>query len=344
MVSPVTNYKKIETSIVEKMGQFFLFIGNSIVSFFRFVIQKGKQRFTVMFIPHSEKKIVNFHISIFSLVFLGVLLVVLIIGFFVLSTYFAGSRAKYTEVSMDLEKSKSSIDKFEDEIKRLIRSSESLKENMGALIKVFGKQRPDVQVYRGLGGDLSTMSENYDFERDSAQLTEIRELMSYLDSIQEPISEITQFIQRQMALLVDTPNLWPVAGRIGNITAYFGPEEHPFKKNFRLHTGVDIAWGRGTPIIATANGTVENIGYQPTGLGLNVTLRHKYGFKTVYGHMNKTIVERGQYVERGQVIGYMGSTGLSTGPHVHYEVWIGEQLVDPMYYLDMNTELEEKIK
>jgi len=340
-VSPVNNYKRIEAGIVEKMGQFFIFIWNSIVTFFRFIYQKGKQRFTVMFIPHSEKKIVNFHISIFSLVFLGVLMVILIIGFFVLSTYFAGSKAKYIEISADLEQSKTNNEKYEDEIKRLSRSAGDVKQLMAELFKVFGKKTVESVFYKGRGGDLATMNENYNFDKESAQLTELRELMSYLNSIQEPISEITQFIKRQMALLVDTPNLWPVMSKMGNITAYFGPELHPFTNSFRLHNGVDIAWARGTPVVATANGTIENISFQPTGLGLNIEIRHKYGFKTIYGHFAKTIVERGQYVERGTVIGYMGSSGLSTGPHVHYEVWMGEQVVDPMHYLDMNTEIVE---
>lgn len=340
-MSPAHNYKKLENKLIEKLIKFFHLIGSSCVSFFRFLIQKGKQRFTVMFIPHSEKKIVNFHISIFSLIFIGVLLVVLVVAFFGFSTYFAGAKTQYDNISRELELNKSSLEKFDEEIKHLVRSSESVKNGMKELFQVFEKNGEDFFSNKGLGGDLQTMRENNNPDFYSSRLNELREMRNYWDRIQPNIQEIIRSIERQKELLISTPNRWPVISdygiRVGRITSTFGPEMHPFKRNFRLHNGIDIAYSRGTRIIATANGTIENIGYAVSGLGHYIVIRHeKYGFKTKYGHLEKILVNRGKYVKQGDIIGYMGSSGLSTGPHLHYEVWIGEQVVDPMQYLEIS--------
>lgn len=343
-VSPTDNYKKAESKVVEKMGGFFKLIGVSIINFFKFIIQKGKQRFTIMFIPHSEKKIVNFHISIFLLVFMSALVIVMFVGFFAYSTYFSGSKEKFNEVTLELEEYKGNIDNFENEVKDLTRSALALKKQMNELLKELGKEVTDSLSYTGEGGDLSRWNLNNDVENSSPQLTELREFRKYVDNIIEPLEKIDSFFERQKELLVNIPNLWPVKGGLGRLTAYFGPEEHPFTHTFRLHNAVDIAWTKGTPLVSTADGVVEAISYNANGLGNNVTIRHKYGFVTRYGHLEKSIVQRGQRVKRGSVIGYMGSTGLSTGPHIHYEVWIGDQVVDPIRFLDMNKEIVDKIR
>ena len=109
-----------------------------------------------------------------------------------------------------------------------------------------------------------------------------------------------------------------------------------------LHKGIDIAWGYGVPIVATANGKVQKIDNDPMGLGWYIVLRHNYGFHTRYGHFDRIIVQKGQEVRRGQIIGYMGSSGLSTGPHLHYEVGIGSQVVDPEQFLSIRSPLIRK--
>jgi murein DD-endopeptidase MepM/ murein hydrolase activator NlpD len=127
----------------------------------------------------------------------------------------------------------------------------------------------------------------------------------------------------------NAPSLWPV---VGPITSSFGERQDPFNGEGAFHAGVDISSSFGEPIRATADGTVEMAG-MASGYGREIVIDHGYGIKTVYGHMSGFAVTTGQQVSRGQVIGYVGMTGRSTGPHVHYEVRIRNTPVNPHKYL-----------
>jgi len=172
-------------------------------------------------------------------------------------------------------------------------------------------------------------------------LSDLRSLRTYLDNSIGPLQEIHKVLAAQRALLVDIPSLWPLKGARGNVTNDWGFSRHPFTGVAYLHKGIDIAWGPGTPIVATANGKVQRIDNDEMGLGLYLVLRHNYGFHTRYGHLDRVVVRMGQEVRRGQVIGYMGSSGLSTGPHLHYEVGIGTNVVDPKQFLSIRSPLIE---
>jgi murein DD-endopeptidase MepM/ murein hydrolase activator NlpD len=114
-------------------------------------------------------------------------------------------------------------------------------------------------------------------------------------------------------------------------TSGFGMRRHPIVHRYRMHTGVDWAAPRGTPIMAAGDGIVEKIGRR-SGYGRSITLKHLHGYETTYNHMSGYAkgLKRGDEVQQGQVIGYIGSTGLSTGPHLHYEVRVNGRFVDPM--------------
>ena len=119
---------------------------------------------------------------------------------------------------------------------------------------------------------------------------------------------------------------WPVAGRI---TSGFGYRIHPILRFARLHKGVDFGAGTGTPIVAAADGQVSAAGWAG-GYGRQVRIAHADGLATSYSHMSSIVAEPGSYVRRGQLIGYVGSSGLSTGPHLHYEVYRHGQAVNPL--------------
>ena len=122
------------------------------------------------------------------------------------------------------------------------------------------------------------------------------------------------------------PSIWPTTGVISSPYGlrWGGSDFHP---------GMDIANDMGTPIVATADGTVEYAGWNSGGYGNMVDINHGNGIMTRYGHASQVVVSTGQSVKRGQVIAYMGSTGFSTGPHVHYEVHVNGQRVNPISYL-----------
>ena len=120
--------------------------------------------------------------------------------------------------------------------------------------------------------------------------------------------------------------LWPVAGRI---TSGFGYRRHPILQFARMHRGVDFGAGWGSPIVAAADGQIAAAGWAG-GYGRQVRIAHAGGIATSYSHMSSIVAEPGSHVRRGQLIGYVGSSGLSTGPHLHYEVHRGGQAVNPL--------------
>ncbi len=134
--------------------------------------------------------------------------------------------------------------------------------------------------------------------------------------------------------LIDAPSLWPV---VGPVTSSFGEREDPFNGEGAFHAGIDISAHFGEPIHATGDGIVETAA-MGNGYGREVVIDHGHGIKTLYGHMSGFAVAAGDQVRRGQVIGYIGLTGRSTGPHVHYEVRIQNIPVNPHKYLRMTMD------
>jgi Peptidase family M23 len=149
-------------------------------------------------------------------------------------------------------------------------------------------------------------------------------------SLTEPhLNEAVRELEDLRALDQALPNLWPTDGRI---TSGFGWRRSPFGHAWRFHSGLDIATIRGTPIYAAAAGKVMLAGYN-SGYGRMVEIDHGFGISTLYGHCNTLEVRPGQHVEPGDLIATVGSTGRSTGPHLHFEVRLDGHPVDPLDYL-----------
>ncbi len=139
---------------------------------------------------------------------------------------------------------------------------------------------------------------------------------------------------QQQGILNQIPNGWPITNK--GVTGKFGWREHPILKRKEFHPGIDLAASIGTPIYAPASGVVEFSGYSHNGYGYNVILLHNFGFKSVYAHMTrKDVVKAGDFVNKGDLIGYTGNTGLSTGPHLHYEVRFINKTLEPLYFLNL---------
>ena len=129
--------------------------------------------------------------------------------------------------------------------------------------------------------------------------------------------------------LASAPSLWPIEGRI---MSTFGERNDPFNGEGAFHRGVDISGGYGQAILAPADGVVEEAEMR-NGYGRTVVLNHGHGYSTLFGHMSGFAVTVGQHVQRGDVIGYVGQSGRSTGPHVHYEVHINDVPVNPHKFM-----------
>jgi len=146
-------------------------------------------------------------------------------------------------------------------------------------------------------------------------------------------TEITDMVKNKEKLLKAIPAIQPVSNKnLNRVASGFGYRVDPLYKDYRLHAGLDFAAPSGTPIYATADGVVQAAGFNTDGYGNKVVINHGYGYQTLYGHMVRVKAKVGQRVTRGEVIGYIGSTGKSTGPHCHYEVIKRGTKVDPVYY------------
>ncbi len=145
----------------------------------------------------------------------------------------------------------------------------------------------------------------------------------------EKYNEAEQELQNLEDRLDHTPSIWPTKGWFSR---GYGMKDDPFTGYKQLHRGIDVANYNGTPIIAAAEGKVTKTGSFGR-MGKMITIDHGYGFVTRYGHLSSIDVKRGQRVKRGDVIGKMGSTGYSTGPHLHYEVWRNGKVLNPMNYI-----------
>ena len=145
--------------------------------------------------------------------------------------------------------------------------------------------------------------------------------------------EIGTMVKNKEKLLKAIPAIQPVSNKnLNRIASGFGYRIDPLYKDVRLHAGLDFTAPSGTPIYATADGVVQAAGFNTDGYGNKVVINHGYGYQTLYGHMVRVKARVGQSVKRGEVIGYIGSTGKSTGPHCHYEVIKRGAKVDPVYY------------
>jgi murein DD-endopeptidase MepM/ murein hydrolase activator NlpD len=145
--------------------------------------------------------------------------------------------------------------------------------------------------------------------------------------------EIANLVKNKEKLIAAIPSIQPVSNKnLNRIASGFGYRIDPIYKDRRLHAGLDFTAASGTPIYATADGVVRDAGFNTGGYGNRVLINHGFGYETTYSHMYKVKARVGERVKRGEVIGYIGNTGKSTGPHLHYEVHRNGIAVDPIYY------------
>lgn len=151
--------------------------------------------------------------------------------------------------------------------------------------------------------------------------------------------ELWKLAQNKKEIYSHIPAISPVKNP--QVISGFGPRYHPIYKILRPHTGIDIIGKKGTPIYATADGTICNPNVGTSGYGILVAINHGNGYQTIYAHLSKKNVHIGQKVKRGEVIGYMGNSGLSSGVHVHYEVIKNGVKVNPIHYFFADITPEE---
>jgi len=183
----------------------------------------------------------------------------------------------------------------------------------------------DGEIAAGLGG--ATWTETTPPSRDTELA--VQSLSRRLSDLVARSSRIESFYTDQTELLASTPSIWPVRGYL---SSGYGRRSDPFTGQTSFHPGIDVSAPRGAEIMAPADGVVVSVGRRGA-YGQAIVVDHGFDVVTRYGHMEKFNVRAGQRVRRGDVIGFVGNTGRSNAPHLHYEVWVRDKLQNPIHYI-----------
>jgi murein DD-endopeptidase MepM/ murein hydrolase activator NlpD len=241
-----------------------------------------------------------------------------------------------------LRDTQASLDQLRDETELLLRTARNFEGALSNVLSVLGISGRN-NLSQSNFGDLSSF---FDIRQTPQgvlpEVDNIRRFSAWLSEAVDPILEVGRLLDSQNALLTDIPSIWPVRGGIGHITMFFGQNIHPIFGQYYIHRGIDIATHRsGDPIVATADGLIVTAEYA-ADYGNFIIIRHRHGYYTRYAHMQNFSVNVGQRVQQGEVIGFIGNTGISTGPHLHYEVHVGSDVVDPFRFITMRNSLSRQ--
>jgi hypothetical protein len=270
----------------------------------RFLFRKALTPITIMVIPHEDLKSLNLKVP-----FVGILLFLLVLTLGAVQTYrlfVNGLKYPFLVHKVDFY-----TQKFSEWDSTII----ALKETERDFRKIFSFKSKDKV--------LDTIETSYSGDID------IQNLMGEIQKTVERVDEIKDYLRIQKDLYMATPKGYPVEG---NISSPYGKRDNPISGERSFHSGVDISATPGIPIRATADGVVSYSGWTQSS-GNVVLVEHGCGFSTAYAHNRSNVVKVGQRVKRGETVGYIGSSGKSTGPHVHYEVWEKGKRINPSKFL-----------
>ena len=201
----------------------------------------------------------------------------------------------------------------------------------------FSKPDPleDEWAEGGIGGS----KEYKDLDNESLEETRKRleRIQTRVKIQQGSYKALVETMKGKEDELMHMPSIRPIAT---DLISGFGYRLHPILHVKKMHTGLDFRAPVGTPVYATADGTVEHSGRRGNGYGIHINIDHGYGYSSKYAHLSKTLVSEGQKVKRGDLIGHSGNTGLSKGPHLHYEIIKDGKKIDPVdfFYSDLAPE------
>ena len=272
------------------------------------MIKKAFTPITIMFIPHSDAKALRIKVPSIGI------LASIVLWFIGMGYVFSVAVDAFEYKSM-----KERLNYYSGQFTEMKKTMTSLKNAESEFRKLFSLETKE------------RVLENIDTSDNGSIDMEI--LKEQIKLSMESIGEIRDYLSQQRDIYIATPKGWPVVGRISST---YGYREHPRTGLRDYHSGVDIASGPGTPVKATADGIVSYAGWSG-GNGNLVALEHGLGFSTYYAHNRSVVVKVGQKIKRGDVIGYVGSTGNSTGPHLHYEVWKEGTSLNPFTFIEGRT-------
>jgi murein DD-endopeptidase MepM/ murein hydrolase activator NlpD len=239
------------------------------------------------------------------------------------------------------------MNKDMDNVEKVINHLEQTDDNLYRSI-FEAEPIPATQREGGIGG-VNRYKELEDFDNShiiietAKRLDKIRKKV-YVES--KSFDDLVLLAKRKEEMLACVPAIMPISNKDLTRTASgFGLRIHPIYKISKFHSGMDFTAPMGTDIYVTGDGVVESVNSEKRGYGNHIVIDHGFGYKTIYAHLDRANVRRGQKVKRGDIIGFVGSSGLSLAPHLHYEVHLNDTAVDPSnyYFNDLTAEQYERM-
>lgn len=307
-------------------------------------MRKNKYRFNPDTLNYEFEEKSNFK-NILKTILPKILIsaVVGILFFFIFTSFIISPEELFiSEKNSDLKLKYKLLNKELDYTVKTLETLQNRDDNLYRMIFQTGPV-PDSKRKAGYGGSDKYYSfkkyENSDLLINTSQKTDILSRVMLVQS--ESYNEIFDLVKNTEKMAACIPAIQPIA--LDDLTRFgsaFGKRLHPILKIWKMHTGVDLTAPRGTKIHAAGDGIVFQASGSSGGYGNLVKINHGFGYTTYYAHMQKILVRPGQRVKRGDIIGTVGSTGLSTSPHLHYEVRINNKPVNPVnfYYEDLTDE------
>ncbi len=240
------------------------------------------------------------------------------------------------------------LDRKMDQVEQVISDLEDRDDNIYRTI-FESEPIPKSMRYGGSGGsEKYSLFNSYDNAELLKSATERMDRLTKRIYVQsKSYDEVVNLAKNKENLMASIPAIMPMNKKdlAHAVTSGFGWRTHPIYKTMEMHPGMDFAAEQGTRIYSTGDGVVERADNLAQGYGNHVVVNHGFGYQTLYGHMSKIAVKAGQKVKRGQLLGYVGSTGLSTAPHLHYEVIKGGEKVNPInyYYNDLSPQQYQQL-
>jgi murein DD-endopeptidase MepM/ murein hydrolase activator NlpD len=285
--------------------------------------------YTLILVPHAKARFRKFQVSVRLLKWSGITAACLALAFVTMAVLYtrASFQVRRLHELEDLNETLSAkTQEYEQNAARLEARLKTLQGMVNKLGVMAGLDRlPPDPAIAGVGGVSSLEME----APSSESQVSLKTMESDVAQLTERSARLEAFYKDRSLLLASTPSIWPARGYL---SANFGNRNDPFTGQRDFHAGIDISTPRGTLVHAPADGVVVSTSVRG-GYGNAIVLDHGFGIVSRYGHLDRFNVKPGQKVRRGDVIGFVGSTGKSTAPHLHYEVWVNDQAQNPIQYI-----------
>ncbi len=302
--------------------------------FLRAAASSADRTFTIMLIPHSHKKKIAIRIHLYALILAAALISAVILTFFILAADFTASDSIETRMEQSRQSSQAELEQVIAEIRQVRQAAERFQASLDSASGTIGLE-DEQQGTEGIDGDLSSIFGLQEIqEGDFRQLYDVQFLRSAVEQAIPRLERMYAAVEDQQDLLEEIPHLWPLPAGHGVITAVFGPGFSRMSDFWQVRHGVDIAVpSLGEPVLASANGVVTKIDFDPVDKGWYLVVQHRYGFSSQYSHLNRVFAGEGDHVSQGQVIAEAGSSGLVQSPQLGFQIMLGSDVLDPSVYI-----------